>query len=354
MGSDLQFKGYAVHDSKKWDEFKVIDFKPKTKSERDVTIKIEYCGVCGSDLHTITGGWGDVILPVIPGHEIVGRVVDVGSAVKDFKVGDQVGVGAMVSACFDCPPCNAGMENYCAKAPVDTYNAKYPDGVVAQGGYSTGIRVDERFVMPIPKELPAEAVAPILCAGLTVYSPLKRNGAGPGKTVAVVGIGGLGHLALQFARALGAERVIAFSHSERKKKDAMEFGATDFVTTANADFAKPWEGKIDLIINTVDLATAIPLPQLLSTLVVHGKLIMVALPDDALPTIKGFDMAPNGCFIGGSKIGSKQECVEMLALAAKKGVAARVEMMSMKDCGKAVKALHEGKAMYRYVLKADL
>lgn len=351
--SDLKFKGYAVKDPKKWDQLEVIEYTPKTKGDRDVDIKIECCGVCASDLHTISGGWGEPILPIIPGHEIVGKVVSVGPKVSEFKPGDRVGVGPMVGSCFDCSRCRNNNENYCLQS-VDTYNSKYPNGDVSQGGYATAIRVDERWVMPIPKELESEIAAPMMCAGVTVYSPLVTHGAGPGKTVGVVGIGGLGHFAVQFAKALGCDKVIAFSHSEKKKDDAFELGATDFVITSEDNFAEPWAGRVDLIICTINVSDAIPISKLLSTLNVHGKFIMVALPDDPLPSFKGFDLAPSGCLVGGSKIGSKKETVDMLKLAVEKGVKSRIEVLPMKDAGKALKWLEEGKPRYRYVLRADI
>ncbi|EAU87437.2 NADPH-dependent alcohol dehydrogenase [Coprinopsis cinerea okayama7 len=344
--SDLKFKGYAtgrkpcsIKDTSKWDQFEVIDFKPKTPGDRDVDIKIDYCGVCGSDLHTITAGWGDAILPIIPGHEIVGHVVSVGPKVTEFKVGDRVGVGAQISSCFQCDRCENSNENYCLK-PVDTYNSKYPNGDIAQGGYSTAIRADERFVMPIPQGLASEIAAPMLCAGLTVYSPLKRNGAG--------------HFALQFARALGSSEVIAFSHSENKKEDALQLGATQFVITQDDNFSEPWAGKIDLIICTVDASSALPLVKYLSTLKVGGRFIMVGIPDEPLPPLKAFDLVPGGCFLGGSKIGSKQESIEMLNLAAKKGVTSRIQMLPMCKAGEAVRNLKSGKVRYRHVLKVDI
>lgn len=351
--NDLQFKGYAVHDTKDWDKFQVIDFKPKEQGDHDVDIKIEYCGVCASDVHTITGGWGNPILPVIPGHEVVGHVVRVGSKVKEFKVGDRAGVGAQVLSCFKCERCKTDNEQYCTNG-VDTYNAKYPNGDVAQGGYSTAIRAHEHFVLPLPKELPLEEVAPMLCAGLTVYSPLVWNGAGPGKVVAIVGIGGLGHFALQFARALGAEKVIAFSHSPDKKDDAMKLGATDYVLTSDKKFAETWAGKIDLIINTTDVSDAIPLTDLLKTLKVHGRCILVSIPDEKLPDLQAFALASNGALLGGSKIGSKKDAVAMLDLAVKKNVKSIIQVLPMREAGTAVRNVKENKVRYRHVLKVDI
>ncbi|KAF8335595.1 NADPH-dependent alcohol dehydrogenase [Amanita rubescens] len=347
---DLQFKGYAIHDTNNWDRFQLIDFKPKEFGEYDVDIKIDYCGVCASDVHTITAGWGKPILPVIPGHEIVGHVVRVGSKVTEFKVGDRAGVGPQVLSCFKCLPCETDSEQYCRDG-VDTYNSKYPNGHIAQGGYSTAIRAHERFVFPLPEELPLEVIAPMLCAGLTVYSPLVRNGAGPGKVVGIVGIGGLGHLALQFARALGADKVIAFSHSLHKKEDAIEMGATDFVLTSDKNFADPWLGKVDLIINTTDVSHAIPLSSLLKTLKVHGRCILVALPDENLPTLNAGDFIQYGALLGGSHTGSKKEVISMLNLAVQKNVKSVIQILPMREAGAAVRNVKENKVHYRQVLK---
>ncbi|TFK37300.1 NADPH-dependent alcohol dehydrogenase [Crucibulum laeve] len=351
--AELVWKGYAIHDTKDWKNFKVIDFEPKQFDDYDIDIKIEYCGVCGSDVHTITGGWGETLLPVIPGHEIVGHVARVGPKVTTFKVGDRAGVGAQVCSCLKCEPCNTDNENYCPK-PVHTYNSKYPNGDIAQGGYSTAIRAHERFVIPLPESLPLEQAAPLLCAGLTVYSPLVRNGTGPGKKVGIVSVGGLGHYAVQFARALGADKVVVFSHSPNKKDDAKELGATDFVVTGEDGFSEPHKGTLDLIICAADVSHGINLMELMSTLNVHGRFIMVALPDEPLPPIYAMQLSTNGALLGGSHIGSKKEAIEMLELVVKKGVKSYVEVLPMKEASKAVQNVKNNKVRYRHVLKVDI
>ncbi|KAF8812943.1 GroES-like protein [Phlegmacium glaucopus] len=349
--SDLTWKGYAVHDTEKWNELKVIDFKPKRFEDHDIDIKIEYCGVCGSDVHTVTGGWGEPLLPLIPGHEIVGHVVKVGPKVIGFKVGDRAGVGAQVCSCFECKPCNTNNENYCLKM-VHTYNNKYPNGDIAQGGYSTAIRAHERFVIPIPDDLALEQAAPMLCAGLTVYSPLVRNGAGPGKFVGVVGIGGLGHFAIQFAKALGA-KVVVFSHTADKEEDARELGASEFVVTRQG-FEEAWKGKLDIIICTADVSKGIPLAGLISMLGVNCHCIIVAIPDEKLPALHAQELSQNGAFLGGSHIGSKKESIEMLNLAVQKGVKAYIQILPMKDAGQALRNVKDNAVRYRHVLKVDL
>ncbi|PPQ66634.1 hypothetical protein CVT24_006926 [Panaeolus cyanescens] len=350
---DEAFQGYAIHDTAKWDEFTVTSAKPKPIGPHDVDIKIHFCGVCASDIHTITGGWGKPRLPVIPGHEIVGVVAHVGPEVTTAKVGDRVGVGAQVSACLECHKCKNGNEQHCSKC-VYTYNSVYPDGTVSQGGYATAIRVHEHFAFPIPDSMKLEEAACFFCAGLTVFSPLKRYGAGPGKRVGLVGLGGLGHFTLQFARALGCEEVVAFSHSSRKKEDAMKLGATKFVETSQEGFEKPLKGTLDLIICTANVSAGLPLNELCTTLDVGGKMIIVALPDDALPPIKAATLAVGGILIGGSSLGSRAECLEMLEVAAKHNVKPWIEILPMKDASKAVNNLHNGQVRYRQVLKQDI
>ncbi|KAF5329599.1 hypothetical protein D9619_009386 [Psilocybe cf. subviscida] len=223
-------------------------------------------------------------------------------------------------------------------------------GDVAWGGYATAIRAHERFVFPIPDALPLEQAAPMLCAGLTVYSPLVRNGAGPGKVVGIIGIGGLGHFAIQFAKALGAE-VVVFSHSPSKKDSAMELGASTFVATADNGFAKEWHGKVDLIVCTADVSHGLALNDYISTLSTNGRFIMAALPDDNLPPINAFSLAMNGGLIGGTHIGSKKEVVQMLKLAVEKGVKSHIEILPMSEVGKALQNVKDNKVRYRHVLK---
>merc|ERR1712225_94696 len=309
--AQTSFKGYAIHDTKKWTDFQVVDFQPKRMEDYDVEIKITYCGVCGSDVHTITGGWSeDIITPMITGHEIVGKVTAVGPKVKEFKVGDRAGVGAQAWSCMDCNRCKSDNENYC-KSQVDTYNAKYPHtGDIAHGGYSTGCRVHEQFVFPIPDNLEDKYAAPMLCGGLTVYSPLVRHGA--------------------------------------------KMGAKNFVNTSDEDWVKQAGEDFDLIVSTRDVAEGFPIDDFLSILNVHGKFVTCGLPDNPLPQIPAFAFASNGAFFGGTHIGNKKECVEMLKLAASKGIKTWVEELSMKDASKAVQGVKDNKVRYRYVLKQDI
>jgi len=349
------FKGYAVTDPKNWDKFEVIEFKPKNWTEDDVEIAITHCGVCGSDVHTIDpSAWGKGNYPIVPGHEIVGKAIRVGSNVTDVKVGDRVGVGAQIFSCLECRACKSDNENYCPKM-VDTYNDRYPgpDGVVTQGGYSTAIRANKQFIFKIPDGLESKYAASMLCAGLTVFSPLKRNGCGPGKKVGIVGIGGLGHYAVLFAKALGAE-VYAFTHSDHKKADIEKLGADHIVLTGTPGWEIPLARQLDIIISTRDSSKDFPMKEYLSTLWIDGHFITVGLPDEPLPPINVFDLLKNASRIGSSHIGSKVEALEMMQLAADKGIKPWIEELPMKDCNKAVRGVKEGKARYRYVLTQDL
>ncbi|WVR06513.1 hypothetical protein IAU60_003544 [Kwoniella sp. DSM 27419] len=353
MSPQATAKGYGIADTNKYTDFTVKEYPLKAAHSDDVTLDISHCGVCGSDVHTITGGWGGLNVPwCVPGHEIIGTVTHVGDAVSEFKVGQRVGVGAQVLSCMNCDRCKGDNEQYCPKQ-VDTYNAKFPDDVEAQGGYSTAIRTHQQFVFAIPEALESEAAAPLLCAGLTVYSPLVRNGTGPGKTVGIVGIGGLGHLAIQFAHHLGA-KVIVFSHSPNKKDDAIKLGADEFVSTGEDGFADKYFDKLDYILSAAD-AHSIPLSELLTTLKVDGRLTSVGLPDQAWEGIQPQMMASNAAAIGCSHIGSKKECNAMLKLAAEKGIKPVIdEVLPMSQAGKAIEAVKNNKVRYRFVLKQDL
>lgn len=352
-------RGYGIADTKNWTDFKVYDFDLKKETDDDVDIAITHCGVCGSDVHTISGGWGPLKHDFcISGHEIIGIATKVGKNVKDIKVGDRVGVGAQVDSCGECVPCKDEEEQYCqgsnGKGLVDTYNAQHNGcGTPAQGGYSTNIRTQQQFVFPIPEKIKSEHAAPMLCGGLTLFSPLIRNGAGPGKRVGIVGIGGLGHFGVMFAHALGAE-VVAISHSPRKKEDALKMGASEFVSTGeNPNWAEEYKKKpFDLIINTAS-SNAVDLASILSTLKVHGRLICVGMPEDVFK-VRIQNFAGNGCLMGSSHIGSKKEALQMLALAAEKDIKPWVEVLPMKDCSKAVKRVEDNDIRYRFVLEQDI
>lgn len=257
MSQDHKFTGWVGADANSINgnlEWK--SFEPKPWEERDVDIEISHCGVCASDLHTLRSGWGPSLYPIVVGHEIVGRAVRVGSQVKHVKVGDVVGVGAQNDSCLGrkgkCRECETDNEQYCQIAKIDTYNAEHFNGGRAMGGYATHHRAPGHFVMKIPEGLEPELAAPMLCGGVTVYSPLKRNGCGPGKRVGIVGVGGLGHFGVLFAKALGADEVVGVSRKSSKRDEVLKLGADRYIAT---DDDKGWAEKnarsLDLIICTV-------------------------------------------------------------------------------------------------------
>lgn len=350
-----KFEGFTVHDPKTWQTFHKEEFKVKPFGEWDIDIAVDACGVCGSDVHTITGGWGEngadfEQTPICVGHEVIGRAVKVGPKVTEVKIGQRVGVGAQVSSCLKCKQCKSDNENYCPEQ-VDTYGAPYPDGSISQGGFAGHIRVHEYFVFPIPEKLDTNIAAPMMCAGLTVYSPLVRNGVGPGKKVAIVGMGGLGHFAVMFAVALGAE-VTVLSHTANKKEDAMKMGAKDFVLTTDEKWAEPLAFTFDFILNASDMTNLFKIDDYLSTLVVHGRFWNVGLPDKPFPEITGFSFAPNGAIIGGSHIGCRKEVLAMLELVGDKNIKSWIEEIPISAEGikEAVTRLKENDIRYRFVL----
>ncbi|KAF4313011.1 hypothetical protein SLS57_007349 [Botryosphaeria dothidea] len=345
-------EGFCVTDIKNWSKFTKQEFKLKPFGDRDVDIAIDACGVCASDVHTITGGWGsDIPLPLCVGHEIIGKVVKVGKDVTTIKEGDRVGVGAQIGADLTCGNCKADQENYCPNS-IDTYGAPYPDGTISMGGYSSHVRAHEYFTFKIPDALETSLAAPMLCAGLTVFSPLKRLGAGPGKKIGIVGIGGLGHFGILFAKALGAE-VYAISHSPNKKEDALKLGAKDFIVTKEKNWAEPWKFAFDFIINTADATDKFNLPDYFSTLKVNGSFHMVGFPDNPLPQIQAQVFAPNGCSMGASHIGNRPEMIEMLELAAKQNVKSWVETIDISEegCKQAVERVYNNdNVRFRFTL----
>lgn len=355
MATDYKFEGWLGHDASSVNGKMVWgEFEPKKWTENDVDIKISHCGICGSDLHTLRSGWGSTIYPCCVGHEIVGTAVRVGNNVKHIKVGDRVGVGAQARSCkqADCPHCSVGEENYCSRAYVGTYAIKYPDGEgISYGGYATYNRTDGRFVIPIPEKLASEYAAPMLCGGVTMYSPLRQHGCGPGKTVGIVGVGGLGHMGVQFAKALGADKVVGISRKKDKRDEVLKIGADEYIAT---DDDEGWEKKnrrtLDIIISTVS-SPNMPLSKYLSLMKVGGTYVQVGAPDKGeFPSINIFSLLWSKVKITGSAIGSPSEISEMLQLAVDKNVRPWVEVRPMKDANRAIVDMDQGKARYRYVL----
>jgi len=343
-------EGFMVTDSKTWSTFHKQEFKLKPFEDHDIDIAIDACGVCGSDVHTITGGWGEAPLPLCVGHEVIGRAVRVGPKVTKVKVGDRVGVGAQIQADLTCQNCKADQENCCPNS-VDTYGAPYKDGTISQGGYSSHMRAHEYFTFKIPDNIDTAIAAPMLCAGLTVYSPLVRLGCGPGKTVGIIGLGGLGHFGVLWASALGAE-VYVLSHSPHKKDDALKLGAKHFIDTSKDDWHKDHAFKFDFLLNTADATHQFNLKDYFSVIKVMGKFHNVGMPDHPLQNLMLQDFASNGCYLGTSHIGNRPEMEAMFKLASEKNIKSWVETIDISEegCKEAVERVAKNKVHYRFTL----
>ncbi|CAK7221303.1 hypothetical protein SCUCBS95973_004448 [Sporothrix curviconia] len=360
MAASEKFQGWlgldqeSVKGNMQWGEF-----EPKKWAEDDVDIEISHCGICGSDLHTLQSGWNSTPYPCVVGHEIIGTAIRVGKNVKHIRVGDRVGVGAQARSCLgaDCAECTNGNESYCARGNVNTYGSVYPKGEgKSYGGYATHNRTNAHFVFKIPDAIPSELAAPMMCAGITVYSPLTRNGCGPGKSVGIVGVGGLGHFGILFSKALGADRVVALSRRANKRADALALGADLYIATDDAEEDAKWnkthKRTLDLIVSTIS-SPKMPMRKYLELLKVGGSFVQVGLPDGGvLPNINAFTLVGNGIKVGGSAIGAPHEIQEMLKLAAEKEIKPWVTVRPMSDANMAIVDMEAGKARYRYVLKA--
>ena len=316
---------------------------------RDVQVEIAYCGICHSDLHTARNEWGGAHYPCVPGHEIVGTVSAIGAEVSGFAVGETVGVGCLVSSCGECQSCQDGLENYCEKGLVGTYDSPSKDAPGhTQGGYSTRIVVDQRFVLKIRH--PAEqlaAVAPLLCAGITTYSPLKKWGAGPGKKVGIVGIGGLGHMGIKLAHALGAH-VVAFTTTEQKRQDAIDLGADEAVVSRNPEEMAAHADSFDLILDTV--AASHDLDDYLTVLARDGTLVLLGVPEHPHPTPNYGKLILKRKVIAGSLIGGLPETQEMLDFCAEHGIVADIEMIRVDEINEAYTRMLKGDVKYRFVI----
>ena len=331
--------------------FEKIEIVAKPVGDHDVRIQIAYSGICHSDLHQARNEWFPGIFPMVPGHEVAGHVIEVGSKVTKFKVGDRAGVGTIVGSCGDCEYCLEGRENVCLKGNVQTYNGRYYDGEVTIGGYSQSITVSEDFALHIPEALDLAAAAPLLCAGITVYSPLKRWGAGPGKKVAIIGLGGLGHMAVKFAAALGAE-VTVLGRSLDKSDDAKAFGATRYLQTTNAATFAENKNTFDIILNTTSGDLAVD--DFLSMLRVGGSLINVGLPS-ADVHFNPFSLVASMKSISGSNTGGIAETQAMLDFCSQNGIVANVEILDATEAS-AIDAAYDrmlnSDVRYRFVIDA--
>ncbi|MGK5683455.1 NAD(P)-dependent alcohol dehydrogenase [Actinoplanes sp. URMC 104] len=316
---------------------------------RDVLIEIRYAGICHSDIHTVRGEWGEVPYPLTVGHEIVGVVAETGAEVTRFQAGARVGVGCMVNSCRECDNCRAGQEQYCLNGNTGTYASVDRDGTVTQGGYSTHIVVDEDFVLRVPETIPYEKAAPLLCAGITTYSPLSHWKAGPGKKVAVVGMGGLGHMAVKIAVAMGAD-VTVLSQTLGKKDDGLAFGAGDYHATSDQATFEALRNSFDLIVNTV--SAPIDMAAYLGLLRLDGTLVSVGAPPEPLP-VPVFALFGNRRSFAGSSIGGIAETQEMLDFCAERGIAPEVEVIGADAVNEAYERVLRSDVRYRFVIDVD-
>jgi len=341
----LPTRGYAVKEAQA--PLEPFDFTRRDLGAQDVLIDILYCGVCHSDIHQARNEWGNSIYPMVPGHEIIGRVVRVGSSATRFREGETVGVGVFVDSCRECRNCREGLEQYCERGFVPTYNGYERDGLTpTYGGYSTQIVVDETYVYNIPGGLSLPGAAPLLCAGITTYSPLRYFGAGAGQRVGVVGLGGLGHMGVKFAASFGAE-VTVFSTSPTKERDARRLGAHHFVVTREAQNLAPLANSFDLILDTVSAPHDIN--ALLNLLRRDGVLVQVGLPEKPFE-VDPFSLPAARRKLAGSNIGSLRETQEMLDYCGAKGIEADVEVIPIQKINEAYERALRGEVRYRFVI----
>jgi uncharacterized zinc-type alcohol dehydrogenase-like protein len=326
------------------------EFDRREVGPNDVALDIAYAGICHSDIHQVREEWGPALFPMVPGHEIAGTVTKVGSAVTKFRVGDLIGVGVFVDSCRKCDNCKAGLQQYCAESMTGTYNGYERDGkTVAMGGYSNYFVINEDYAVTIPANLPLEGVAPLLCAGITLYSPIKHWKVGPGKKVAVMGLGGLGHMGVKFAVAMGAE-VTVLSHSPSKEKDALAMGAHHFLSTKDEKIFAEHEKEFDVILNTVSAELDINL--YLNLLKLHGTLVVIGLPGKPYAVHVG-SLVNGRRSIGGSMIGGIPELQEMLNFCGDHKIVSDVEVIKADYINEAYTRTIASDVKYRFVIDAS-
>ena len=336
--------GYVVNQAKA--PLAPYSFQRREPKEHDVLIDIKYCGICHTDIHQVNNEWGSSTYPMVPGHEIVGTVSKMGSKVTKYKMGDRVGVGCFVDSCRTCAPCKKELEQFCTNGMVTTYNGVEKDGTPTQGGYSSKIVVDENYVLKIPDNLSLDSAAPLLCAGITLYSPLKHWQAGPGKKIAIIGLGGLGHMGVKISHALGAE-VTVLSHSLRKLQDGKKMGADYFYATSDPETFTKLQGYFDLIISTV--STDFDLNQFLNLLTLDGTMVQVGLPEK--DTILSFaSLIGNRRSLAGSLIGGIKETQEMLNFCSQNNIASDIEIIPIQKVDEAYKRILNSDVRYRFVI----
>lgn len=341
----IKTKGYAAQSVKA--PLTPFSFERRDPKEHDVAIDIKFCGICHSDIHQARDEWGGAVFPMVPGHEIAGIVTKVGSKVTKFKVGDQVGVGCIVDSCRDCSHCEQGLEQYCLNGMTGTYNSVERDtNKPTYGGYSDKIVVDENYVLKIPENLPLDKSAPLMCAGITLYSPLMHWKAGPGKKVAIIGLGGLGHMGVKIAKALGAE-VTVLSQSNKKQEDAKRLGADHFFATSNHETFTKLQNNFDLIINTV--SDRIDWNQYLQLLKLDGSMVIIGVPEKP-NQVEAFSLIGGRRSLGGSLIGGIKETQEMLDFCGKHNITCDIELIPMQKVNESYDRVVKSDVRYRFVI----
>jgi len=340
----LKTKGYAAQKAKA--PLGPYAFERREPRENDVAIDIKFCGICHSDIHQVRDEWGGSIFPMVPGHEIAGVVTAAGKKVSKFKVGDKVGVGCFVDSCRTCMYCLKGLQQYCSVGAIWTYNSREKDGTPTQGGYSDKIIVDENYVLHMPERLPLDACAPLLCAGITLYSPLMHWRAGPGKKVAIVGLGGLGHMGVKLGHALGAE-ITVLSQSLKKQDDAKRLGADNYYATSDAQTFSRLRNTFDLMINTV--SAPIDWNQYINLLKVDGSMVVVGVPEKQIP-IAAFSLITGRRSLSGSAIGGIPETQEMLDFCGKHNVPCDIEVIPIQKVNEAYDRVVKSDVKYRFVI----
>ncbi|MFX1674701.1 NAD(P)-dependent alcohol dehydrogenase [Paraburkholderia sp. A2WS-5] len=341
--------GYAARDAAS--PLAPFEFQRRDLRELDVRIDVQFCGVCHSDLHQARNEWRNTLYPVVPGHEIVGRVTEVGKGVTRFKVGELVGVGCLVDSCRTCASCAEGLEQYCENGFVGTYNGiDRVSGELTYGGYSTQLVVDEAFVLRVPENLDPAGAAPLLCAGITTYSPLRTWGAGPGKKVGIVGLGGLGHMGVKLAHAMGAQ-VVLFTTSPSKIEDGKRLGADEVVISKDPEQMRAHANSFDLIVNTV--AAQHDLNPFIELLKRDGTLTLVGAPEHDHPSPQVFNLIFKRRRLAGSLIGGIAQTQEMLDFCGQHGITSDIEMIKMQDINHAYERMLKSDVKYRFVIDID-
>jgi uncharacterized zinc-type alcohol dehydrogenase-like protein len=341
----IPVRGYAAKRAK--GPLSYYSFERREPRSHDVVIDIQYCGICHSDIHQVSNEWGGSTFPMVPGHEITGIVSQIGSKTSRYKVGDRVGVGCFVDSCRKCFPCRKDQQQYCIEGCTLTYNGVERDGKTAtQGGYSNKIVVDENYVLRIPDNLPIDRAAPLMCAGITLYSPLMHWKAGPGMTVGIIGFGGLGHMGVKIGHALGAE-VTVLSHSTKKQKDGRRMGANYFYATSDPKTFEKLKGCFDIIINTVSVE--LDLSKYLNLLRLDGTMVIVGIPEKEL-SFGAFSLASARRSLAGSVIGGIRETQEMLEFCSKHSISCDIELTPVQMVNEAYQRVLNSDVRYRFVI----